>query len=96
MIRIKHISKRWIIYYKTRSAGGPKERMRKRAQRLEEIRLTKTVIVDSLISSWRIGEIKRPDYSVIRDFVLRSHNLPINYILDVKKKCWPEDITPRI
>ena len=82
------IQKLLVVWSETRKRGGRESRNDHRSVRFERIKAQKLAIRDSLIASWGLGEIKPPTEEERIKFWLYYHYLPMDYILEVKKKYW--------
>lgn len=88
MLIVKHIKTKAIIRKTTKRMGGPEVRASRRAERLAEIRREKFGIIQGLINSWDLREIRYPtreEYESLRFFY---RGLTINYLRELQKRYW--------
>jgi hypothetical protein len=84
---LRNYKKKRIVSKETEKRGGIQARNDARFCRLVMIRHNKKVIIDSLVSSWNLNEIKQPDEVEERLFFGRAP-MTMQYILDVQHKYW--------
>lgn len=92
---IDRLKRRWRLYKKARwlrkeveRKGGEDLRLMSRRHRQAKIRKEKSIIIQGLIRSWDIGEIKkssREEYNTLRWFY---QGLTIKYLRELEKKYW--------
>lgn len=92
---IDHLKKKYRILKKekgikkeTERRGGELERLEARRKRQDDIRKHKAVIIQGLIRSWDLGEIRKPsreEYETLRWF---HRGLTLKYLQDLEKRSW--------
>jgi hypothetical protein len=90
--KIKRIKKLIILTREIKKRGGEELRKKLRSQRIQSITLTKESIKRDLVNSWRIGEIRRPDKEDWDSINIPSHQIPMSFLSDLKKKYWGGNI----
>jgi len=92
---IDHLKKKYRILKKEKGIkkeserrGGVSGRLEARRKRQDDIRRHKAVIIQGLIRSWDLGEIRKPsreEYETLRWF---HRGLTLNYLQDLEKRSW--------
>jgi len=68
--------------------GGPEARAAARKGRQTAIRKKKAVIIQGLINSWDIGEIRKPTRELYDKLRFFSHGLTVSYLESLERECW--------
>lgn len=89
---IRAIGKRYIVWSKTRSVGGRIYRDEARDSRRAFQRKLKSVVIDDLILSWEIGEIKTPTAQERFDILNMGGRLSWKSLETLQKKYRGENI----
>ena len=90
--KIRRIKKLIILRREIKKRGGGDLRKKLRDQRIQSIILTKESIKRDLMYSWRIGELRSPDKEDWDSINIPSHQIPISFLSDLKKKYWGGNI----
>ena len=92
---IDHLRKRWRLFKKEKGLreeiarrGGEDVRLAMRRERQSKIKNQKAVIIQGLIRSWDIGEIRKPSREEYNTLMWFYHGLTINYLRELEKKYW--------
>ena len=80
--------KSFIVKRETRRRGGTSARSDARAARFEAIKKEKYKIIEDLVRSWGLGEIRPPSQEEKEHFFLYYHYLTWDYLIKIKKKYW--------
>ena len=86
------IGKRYIIWSRTRSAGGRIYRDEARDSRRDYQRKMKSEVLEDLIRSWEIGEIKAPTEQERFDILNIGGRLSWKFLETLQKKYRAENI----
>jgi hypothetical protein len=89
---IRAIGKRYIVWSRTRSVGGRVYRDEARDSRRAYQRREKTAVLDDLIRSWEIGEIKPPLDQERFDILNIGGRLSWKFLENLQKKYRGENI----
>ena len=92
---LQKILKRWLrrlrqsrgLKRAIRDRGGNPQRDSERALRQQDILQKKRTIINLMVVSWRLKEIRQPSPEEYKSF---SYNYPMTwkYILEIQKKYW--------
>lgn len=89
---IRTITKRYVVWSRTRSVGGRIYRDEARDSRRAYQRREKTAVLDDLIRSWEIGEIKSPTEQERFDILNIGGRLSWKFLETLQKKYRAENI----
>ena len=84
----KRIRKERIIREATKAKGGDMARNVTRRDRQASIRREKRAIIEGLITSWDLGEIRCPSKEIYDTLRFFYHGLTIEYLRSLEKSCW--------
>lgn len=90
--KISILKKIIILRREIKKRGGEEFRKESRFNRLKSIRSTKESIQKDLIRSWTIGELKSPDVEDWKRINIPYKEIPINFLVYLKKKYWGGNI----
>lgn len=92
---LQKILKRWLrrlrqsrgLKRAIKDRGGNPQRDAERVLRQQDILQKKTTIINLMVVSWRLKEIRQPSPEEYKSF---SYNYPMTwkYILEIQKKYW--------
>ena len=68
--------------------GGPEARAAARKGRQTAIRKKKAVIIQGLLNSWDIGEIRKPTRELYDQLRFFSHGLTLSYLESLEREYW--------
>ena len=68
--------------------GGPEARASARKGRQTAIRKKKAVIIQGLLNSWDIGEIRKPTRELYDQLRFFSHGLTLSYLESLEREYW--------
>jgi hypothetical protein len=68
--------------------GGPEARAADRKGRQTAIRKRKAVIIQGLLNSWDIGEIRKPTRELYDRLRFFSHGLSMSYLESLEREYW--------
>jgi len=68
--------------------GGPEARTAARKGRQTAIRKKKAVIIQGLLNSWDIGEIRKPTRELYDQLRFFSHGLTLSYLESLEREYW--------
>ena len=80
--------KRFVVRRATKKLGGAAVRNVERRKRFDAIKSEKYKIVEDLVRSWSLGELRHPTKEEHEKFFLYYHFLPWSYLMEIKKKYW--------
>ena len=86
--KTKTIKKSFIVRRETKRRGGTSARAEARASRFKAIKREKYKIIEDLVRSWGLGEIRPPSQEEKEHFFLYYHYLTWDYLIEIKKKYW--------
>jgi hypothetical protein len=89
---VRRLGKRYVIWRRTREAGGRVYRDEARYSRIAFQRRIKSEVIADLIRSWEIGEIKRPTDQERFDILNIGSGLSWKMLEDIQKKYRAENI----
>jgi hypothetical protein len=89
---VRTITKRYVVWSRTRSVGGRIYRDEARDSRRGYQRRMKTEVLDDLIRSWEIGEIKPPTEQERFDILNIGGRLSWKFLETLQKKYRAENI----
>ena len=89
---VRTITKRYVVWSRTRSVGGRIYRDEARDSRRGYQRRMKTAVLDDLIRSWEIGEIKPPTEQERFDILNIGGRLSWKFLETLQKKYRAENI----
>ena len=87
--KIRHLRKKYIIKKCIEKIGGHEERLRLRKERINTIRSIKRAQIESLVTSWKLKEIKPPTNEEYYKFFFETQ-LTSSYIESIRRKYWED------
>ncbi len=88
LITVTTLKKSFVIRKETRRRGGTSARAEARDARFKAIKKEKYKIIEDLVRSWGLGEIRPPSQEEKEHFFLYYHYLTWDYLIKIKKKYW--------
>jgi hypothetical protein len=92
---IDGLRRRWRLFKKAKGLkdeiarrGGESVRLEMRKERQSKIRNHKAIIIQGLIRSWDIGEIKKPTREEYNTLMWFYRGLTLSYLQELEKKYW--------
>lgn len=75
-----------------KALGGMRVRISHRLKRQLKIQKEKSMVIEDLHRSWKIGEIKPAVKEDIETLQFHRERIPWSVLLDIKRKYWHENI----
>lgn len=86
--RLRRERKKRILKKITKLKGGDLARAQRRKARQREIASEKRTIIDGLLRSWKVGEIKPPQNGIKETLTYYEHGLSIKQLRELEEWYW--------
>jgi hypothetical protein len=87
--KTRYLRKKYIIKKCIEKIGGHDERLRLRRERIDSIKGIKRTQIQSLVTSWKLKEIKPPTNEEYYNFFFEAP-LTSSYIDSIRRKYWED------